>query len=211
MNILFLGYKDLKIIDFLKKNNHYILHYDEKINPTTIIDHEIEFVISFGYRYILPADIIKLLPNRIINLHISYLPFNRGADPNFWSFIEDTPKGVTIHLIDEGIDTGDILVQKEIRLSDNDTLRNTYSLLIDAIQQLFLDSWQDILNNKIIPKKQTEKGSYHNSKDKRKYIDKLGANWLDIPIWCVMDKILCLELNDSFYEQYVSEIKRVFH
>ena len=44
---------------------------------------------------------------------MSYLPWNRGADPNFWSILEDTPKGVTIHIMDESIDTGDILYQKD--------------------------------------------------------------------------------------------------
>ncbi|MCL0081308.1 hypothetical protein M1N64_03665 [Peptococcaceae bacterium] len=44
---------------------------------------------------------------RAINLHISFLPWNRGADPNFWSFIENAPVGVSIHYLDEGIDTGD--------------------------------------------------------------------------------------------------------
>ena len=38
-------------------------------------------------------------------MHISYLPFNRGAHPNYWSFKDNSPKGVTIHFIDNGIDT----------------------------------------------------------------------------------------------------------
>ena len=52
-----------------------------------------------------------------------------GQDPNLWSFIEDTPKGVTIHEIDEGIDTGDIIFQKEIVLNSNETLASSYEKL----------------------------------------------------------------------------------
>ena len=52
----------------------------------------------------------------IVNLHISYLPWNRGAHPNFWSFFDATPTGVSIHLIDKGIDTGPIIVQKKVKL-----------------------------------------------------------------------------------------------
>ena len=48
----------------------------------------------------------------LINLHISYLPYNRGSYPNYWSFKENTPNGVSIHHIDDGIDTGPVLVQK---------------------------------------------------------------------------------------------------
>lgn len=46
-----------------------------------------------------------------MNLHISYLPWNKGADPNFWSCIDGTPAGVTLHHIDAGVDTGDIIAQ----------------------------------------------------------------------------------------------------
>ena len=50
----------------------------------------------------------------MINLHISYLPYNKGAHPNFWSWVKNTPKGVSIHLISEKIDAGDIIFQKKL-------------------------------------------------------------------------------------------------
>ena len=63
-------------------------------------------------------------------MHISLLPWNRGYHPNIWSFLEDTPKGVTIHYINEGIDTGDIIVQKEIVIDeDKETLKSSYEIL----------------------------------------------------------------------------------
>jgi len=76
------------------------------------------------------------LGNRAINLHPSLLPWNRGAHSNFWSFLEDTPKGVTIHIIDEGIDTGDILLQKKIKFDQSkETLRSSYGRLQQELQQ----------------------------------------------------------------------------
>ena len=72
-----------------------------------------DLIVSFGYRHILRSDFINKCGCPIANLHISYLPFNRGAHPNFWSFYDDTPSGVSIYLIDEGIDTGPILFQKK--------------------------------------------------------------------------------------------------
>ena len=74
----------------------------------------IDLVITFNYRKILDKNILKKLKRPAINLHISYLPFNRGCHPNFWSFVENSPKGVTIHEIDKGIDTGPIIYQKKI-------------------------------------------------------------------------------------------------
>lgn len=75
--------------------------------------------ISYNYVHIIPAEVIKFMPHRIINMHISLLPWNRGCTPNIWSFWEDTPKGVTIHEMDVGLDTGPINYQKELSFDEN--------------------------------------------------------------------------------------------
>lgn len=80
-----------------------------------------EFIISYNYKYIITQDIIDFMMGNIVNLHISYLPWNRGANPNFWSFMDDTPKGVSIHYINSGLDKGAIAFQKKIELSDEET------------------------------------------------------------------------------------------
>ena len=105
--ILCLGYDEsrTKIISELSSLGNEVWHSAGKLVDLSGFD----LVVSFGYRYILKGELVanECLP--IVNLHISYLPFNRGAHPNFWAFFDSTPTGVTIHLIDEGIDTGDIL------------------------------------------------------------------------------------------------------
>ena len=83
----------------------------------------------------------------IVNLHHSFLPFNRGAHPNFWSFYEDTPKGISIHLIDKGIDTGDIIYQEEIQLNLKSTFRETYKKLDDEIVDRFIKIFPNIVAN----------------------------------------------------------------
>lgn len=100
---------NIQFVDFLKKRGFV----DWQKNPITKKVDAYDWIISYGYRHIIPEEIIKKTKNPIINLHISYLPFNRGSHPNYWSFKEKTPKGVTIHFIDKGIDTGPILCQKE--------------------------------------------------------------------------------------------------
>jgi methionyl-tRNA formyltransferase len=123
-------------------------------------------VISFGYRYILSKEVIERVKNPIINLHISLLPYNKGADPNFWSFFDDTPKGVSVHIVDEGVDTGPILIQKEIVFDEHeDDLELTYNRLIFEVQKLFIQSWDSILSGSITPKEQKGTGSYHSPKD----------------------------------------------
>ena len=137
------------------------------------------FLVSYGYRYIIKKDILDKLCNSAINLHISFLPWNRGADPNFWSFIEGTPKGVTIHHLDEGVDTGDIIVQKEIEFDsdNNDTLATSYDKLQQEIQQLFMLNWVDIKDGNIPRKRQVGKGSLHKAKDKESISHILTDGW----------------------------------
>ena len=72
---------------------------------------------------------------------MSYLPFNRGAHSNFWSFIENTPAGVSIHKIDKGIDTGNIIFRKKINFDINldkfSSFKKTYNYLFLEAEQLF--------------------------------------------------------------------------
>ena len=178
MNVLFLGYCDKELIDFINRNDT-VYWTDQKIDNWDLFP--VEFIISYGYRFKVPEGVTQVIP--CINLHISYLPWNRGADPNFWSFKDNTPKGVTIHKMDKGIDTGDILLQELVELSDDDTFRDTYSLLHYKIRSLFVDNWDDLRENKIKGWRQSG-GSYHRSRDKNEFIESLGLHsaWLDIPI-----------------------------
>lgn len=130
----------------------------DELNPCSII--------SYNYRYIIKKNVLAKVEGFAINLHISYLPYNRGAHPNIWSFLENTIKGVTIHCIDEGVDTGDIIIQEMVSLSRHEeTLSSSYRKLHDHMQQLFKKNWNDIKNGKITPKSQNGPGTYHNKKD----------------------------------------------
>jgi UDP-4-amino-4,6-dideoxy-N-acetyl-beta-L-altrosamine transaminase len=169
MRILFLGNETNILYNELKKYENIDI-ISKKIDKKDVINYD--FIISFGYRYIIKKDIIELFKNNnIINLHISYLPYNRGADPNLWSILDNTPSGVTIHLIDENIDTGDILIQERVFFDyDNDTLESSYNKLINKITLLFLDNWELIKNNKITPIPQDSlKKTIHCLKDRPEY------------------------------------------
>ncbi|MBQ3033656.1 MAG: hypothetical protein IJD28_04690 [Deferribacterales bacterium] len=93
MNILLLGNKGLLLKEIIENLGHTCRLEEGKLQEPITED----FIISFGYHYMVHKDIVKKFENKIINMHISYLPWNRGADPNLWSILENTPKGVTIH------------------------------------------------------------------------------------------------------------------
>lgn len=171
MKILFLS-PHKHLIDFLESYGDDVIQTIDKINDEIL--EEIDFIISYGYRHKISKEVIEKVNGNAVNLHISYLPYNRGADPNLWSFLENTPKGVTIHFIDEGIDTGDIISQLRINYDDDDTLATTYKRLKDTIERLFKSTWFDIREGKAIRKPQY---SYHKSKDKEKYNHLLKKGW----------------------------------
>ena len=57
----------------------------------------VDCIVSFGYRHLLRSDSIAAVGGNAVNLHISMLPWNRGADPNLWSWLENTPRGASMH------------------------------------------------------------------------------------------------------------------
>lgn len=131
-----------------------------------------EIIISVCFGYILKPEIIKISPSGIINLHTGYLPFNRGANPNVWSIVDKTPAGVTLHYIDEGVDTGDIIAQKKNSVEWSDTGKILYKKLEKEALKLFKQTWPKIKSGKTKRKKQQGKGSFHLVKDLEK-IDKI--------------------------------------
>lgn len=162
--ILFLGYgpAQTKLIDEIKKFGCKVDHSEEKVTDFSHWD----CIISFGYRHIIKQHEIDTAKRPIINLHIAYLPYNRGAHPNFWAFFDNTPSGVTIHEIDGGVDTGPIIAQKYINFANNEnTFSLTYSRLIKEIESLFIELALSIISGNYISRKQRGKGSYHAVKD----------------------------------------------
>lgn len=129
-----------------------------------------DWIISYGYRYIINQQIINVSKNPIINLHISYLPYNRGAHPNYWSIKEKTPSGVSIHYLDKGIDTGPILVQERCYFENSETLESSYFKLKNRIEELFYKNFEKIIKGEITPIAQTHKGTYHSKYDLPKNI-----------------------------------------
>ena len=125
----------------LREKNFKVSEHRNKLLTLDYIK-KYDLILSYGYRKIINKNIIKNIKRPIINLHISYLPYNRGADPNFWSFKNNTPKGVTIHEVDEGIDTGDIIFRKKIKffIKKDTTLRHTYFILRNEIEILITTS-----------------------------------------------------------------------
>jgi methionyl-tRNA formyltransferase len=167
MNVLFLTNNfqiTAPLYNWLKQSE--IVTLFEGIATTQNIRAKTEFIISYIYSRLIRKPIIKVFSQKIVNLHISYLQYKRGDTTNLWSFIGNTPKGVTIHCIDEGLDTGEIVVQKKIVFNDSgETYESAFNKLHYEIHSLFCENWADIESGKYAATKRSYVGSEHYRKD----------------------------------------------
>src|SRR5947207_6405473 len=112
-------------------------------------------VIVVGYERIIPKWILDLPRHGNINLHASLLPKYRGAAPIQWAIaLGETVTGVTTMHIDEGLDTGDILLQQELAISESDTAETLSPKLAAIGADLMIDTLRGLQSGTIRPQRQ---------------------------------------------------------
>jgi methionyl-tRNA formyltransferase len=140
------------------------VHDPEVVKRLQALSPDIGVSVSFGY--ILKPEILELCPQGWVNLHPALLPFNRGAFPNVWSIIEGTPAGVTLHYMDSGVDTGDIVAQVEVMVEPTDPGETLYRKLEQAGIELFMDTWPSIRAGRAPRRSQPAgSGTIHRARD----------------------------------------------
>jgi folate-dependent phosphoribosylglycinamide formyltransferase PurN len=178
MRIAILGPRSATLTSLLTDAGHEVVEYENQIDMAWLQEKRIDFIVSYRYRHIIRGPILTHYDGRAVNLHISMLPWNRGADPNLWSFLDDTPKGVTIHYLDAGIDTGDIIIQEEAAFAPmGETLASTYETLNAAVLNLFAQHFVSILAGTCERRPQLGVGSSHRIADTKPYRGLLAKGW----------------------------------
>ena len=167
----------LELANMFSVIGHEVEICDKKIDIDYLNNNVFDLIISYTYRYIISKDIINTYRDKLINIHNSYLPFNKGTSPNLWSIVERTPKGVSIHYISEKIDMGDIIAQRLVSFDDNDTLLTSYYKLDAVAKELiiqllpFFDKWKQM------SKKSIGNGSYHNLYESKALLDSINNDY----------------------------------
>ena len=123
--------EDVNLKNFSQKYNIDYL-CPVKINSTEFISkstaYECDLFVSMSFNQIFRNEIINVPKLGVINCHAGSLPFYRGRNILNWALINDEKEfGITVHYVDEGIDTGDIINQETYQIDDNDD----YSTLLD--------------------------------------------------------------------------------
>jgi len=120
-----------------------------------------EIVIVVAYGKILPPQILKLPPHGCVNVHASLLPKYRGAAPIQWAIIRgDQKTGITTMLMDKGLDTGDVLLQEELPIADDDNAETLERRLAELGASLLLETIQGIKQRTVKPTPQSGTPTY---------------------------------------------------
>lgn len=142
---------------------------------------EVDFIISIQYHQILLTKHICKAKKLSINLHMAPLPEYRGCNQFSFAIInEDSEFGTTIHRIDEGIDSGDIIFEKRFPIPKNCFVKELYDLTEKFSFELFSDKIKDIFtdNYKLIPQSKfiDRKSSIHYRKEMTT-LKKIDLEW----------------------------------
>lgn len=116
---------------------------------------DIMVVVAFGQ--ILPKEILEMTPYGCVNVHASLLPKYRGAAPIQWSIIDgEEITGVTTMQMDEGLDTGDMLLKTEIRMDEKETGGSLHDKLAEAGAKLCVETLEALRQKTVTPIPQGE-------------------------------------------------------
>lgn len=108
-------------------------------NILNAFHHEhVELVLLAGFMRIVGTELLRAYPHRIVNIHPSLLPKHRGL--RAWEqalAAGDTVAGCTVHYVDEGIDTGEIIAQAEVDVMPDDTAETLHARIQEAEHVLY--------------------------------------------------------------------------
>lgn len=117
------------------------------------LDPEVIVVVAFGQ--IIPQSILDLPKYGCVNVHASLLPKYRGAAPIQWAVIDgEEYSGVTTMKMDAGLDTGDMLLKKEVKLAEDETGGSLFDKLSDVGAELLLETLDGLEKGTIEAEKQ---------------------------------------------------------
>ena len=108
--------------------------------------YDVELVVLAGYMRIIGKDLLAEFPNRIVNIHPALLPNFpglHGIKDAFEAGVKET--GVTIHYVDSGVDTGPIIAQGKVQVSENDSLSDLETKIHQVEHQLYPQVLADIV------------------------------------------------------------------
>ncbi|MFC1768223.1 formyltransferase family protein [Nanoarchaeota archaeon] len=141
-----------------------------------------DVIFSFHYDQIIGNELLKIPKKGIVNLHYSYLPFYKGLFSNFWEIVnKEKHGGVSLFVMDKGVDTGKVIIEKKIRILPDDTLFSLNCRCSSKMGDLMVDVLEDVEKGKHLKLKKQKKVrsyfSFPHIKDIKKF-KKMGRKFM---------------------------------
>lgn len=134
----------------------------EALEIINSLNADLIIVVAFGK--ILPKEILESVKYGCINIHASLLPKLRGAAPIQWSILNgDTETGVTSMQMDVGLDTGDMLIKKSVKISDEMNAGELFDALSELGAEVLLETIEAVESGSLTPVKQDDSQSTYAS------------------------------------------------
>lgn len=148
---------------------------------------------------------IDIFPCGVISFHNSYLPYNRGKYPHVWAIYNELKYGVSLHYIDEDIDTGDIIARREMKIEPTDIASTLYERSLEEIVELFKVTWPRLNKISSIPQ---GKGVHHFAKE----VGELDVIDLDKTYKGrdIINQLRARSFKDRSYVYYMQDGKKIF-
>lgn len=144
---------NIKVFQPLKIRDENFYKELRSVNP--------EFIIVVAYGKILPKEILDMPKFGCINVHASLLPKYRGAAPIQWALLRgEKVTGVTIMLMDKGLDTGDVLLKSELEIKSDDNTETLFEKLSGVGAKVLIETIKGMRAGNIKPMPQTGDVSY---------------------------------------------------
>jgi methionyl-tRNA formyltransferase len=155
---------DNKLYEISRKNNlRFFSIPNVNTNEFTkfIRDMNVDLLVSMSFNQIFKKSILESTKKGAINCHAGALPFYRGRNVLNWVLINgENEFGITVHFIDEGIDTGDIILQEKFRISDEDNYESLLKIAYRECPKILLSAINLISSGDIKSVKQNDIDKY---------------------------------------------------
>lgn len=116
----------------------------------TVDSHKVDFIVLAGFMRILSPEFVQHYKGRIINIHPSYLPNFPGGHAISDAFNFKTKEtGVTVHFVDEGVDTGQIILQRKVSIDPKDTLESLETKIHAVEYDIYPEALNLVLSGKV--------------------------------------------------------------
>lgn len=164
-------------VENLARDHGIPLHLTETVDAETIdlvkrAEPDVIVVNSWYYR--MPAELYNLPPHGTLNFHDSLLPRFTGFSPVLWALISgESEFGLTVHRMDDGLDTGDILVQRSVPIGPDDTGTELVLRGMDLIPDVLAEALGALESGTAVwrPQNKAERTYFHKRSERDSLID----------------------------------------